>query len=93
MDELTAGVLSRTGRETRRGNRPGIDHRIRCPVGAPLDCLERIERQPGGVHAELFAHGIRAQDLLDTGILRKKLDETEQRRLIAEYVADVKDAR
>jgi F-type H+-transporting ATPase subunit b len=26
-------------------------------------------------------------------ILRKKLDETEQRRLIAEYVADVKDAR
>jgi F-type H+-transporting ATPase subunit b len=26
-------------------------------------------------------------------ILRKKLDETEQRRLIAEYVADVKDVR
>jgi F0F1-type ATP synthase membrane subunit b/b' len=26
-------------------------------------------------------------------ILKKKLDETEQRRLIAEYVADVREAR
>jgi F-type H+-transporting ATPase subunit b len=60
----------------------------------------RLERAEADIHTErLKAEKALQEDVAKMAvlgaekILKKKLDEAEQRRLIAEYVADVKEAR
>ena len=52
---------ARTGDEARRRDRAGVDHRVRPAVAAALDCHERVERQPGAVHADAVAAPRRAR--------------------------------
>ena len=63
MDEPPLRGEAPARREAGCRDGPRVHHRVRPAAGAPLDALERIEREPGGVHAHVLP------DLLDTECL------------------------
>jgi hypothetical protein len=51
--------------QARHRNRPGIHHRVRPPVSAPLDRLRRVERQARRIHADQLPDLLAAELLAD----------------------------
>src|SRR5262245_29773705 len=67
VNEPPLGVERPTRHQAGGGDRPRIHHRVRPAVRALFDSRQRVERQPGGVHADLLADLFGAQGLTDQG--------------------------
>jgi hypothetical protein len=97
VDEPPPLVRVRAGDEARDRDRAGVHHRVRAPVGASLDRLERVEREPGGVHADAPADLLAPELLADEGV-EERLGDAHDRQLgigVAggvEVPADARDA-
>src|SRR5262249_15617299 len=65
VNELPLGREVCAWYQAGRGDRPRIYHRVRPAVQVPFNALERVERQPGGVNADLLAGFLHAHRLTD----------------------------
>lgn len=81
------------GHERRRRDRTGIDHRVHRMPGVELERHERIEGEPGVVHADDVAHPLVAVLLDRQGVdehLRDRLDR-ERMQCVARIVRTAVD--
>jgi F-type H+-transporting ATPase subunit b len=100
LDRQLKGIDAQARAKIQEAVAEGQELAAGIKADAQAQARERLQRAEGEIEGERAkAEKALQEDIARLAvagaekILRKKLDETEQRRLVAEYIADVKEAR